>query len=75
MNECRHYVVLLISPTLTQKYSYFLSTDIETGVDIAECITSMPNHSEAEIRQVVLMLAEEGHVYSTISENHYKIAM
>mmetsp|Transcript_86961 Transcript_86961/g.130371 ORF Transcript_86961/g.130371 Transcript_86961/m.130371 type:complete len:278 (-) Transcript_86961:155-988(-) len=46
----------------------------ETGVGVDTCVSAMPNYSPADIRNAVASLSEEGHIYSTISEHHFKIA-
>jgi hypothetical protein len=46
----------------------------EAGCSIEQVIQMMSTHPQAEIRQAVEALSEEGHVYSTITENHFKIA-
>jgi replication factor A2 len=47
----------------------------DAGVDIHECIQYLSNrHSEAEVRRAIEELTEEGHVYSTIDERHFKAA-
>jgi replication factor A2 len=46
----------------------------EEGVSIQLCVQMLPDMSEAEIRKAVEMLSEDGDIYSTIDENHYKPA-
>ena len=46
----------------------------EAGVNVQQCFKMMSSHPESEIRSVIESLSEEGHVYSTISEDHYKFA-
>jgi replication factor A2 len=47
----------------------------ETGVNITECIKAMTSTPESEIRRAIEALSEEGHIYSTISEDNYKFAV
>ena len=45
----------------------------ETGMHISECIDALSgSFSEAEIRKTMENMAEEGHIYSTISDDHFK---
>lgn len=62
---------------LTAAVKSFLRTaDSENGVDIRQCIRMLaPKYGEASIRQVIDDLSAEGLVYSTIDEDHYKLAM
>jgi replication factor A2 len=47
----------------------------DAGVDIHDCIQYLSNrHGEAEVRRAIEELTEEGHVYSTIDERHFKAA-
>ena len=48
--------------------------DTESGVDIRKIVqTLMPNGiSESQVRTAMAFLADEGHVYSTIDEDHFK---
>lgn len=47
----------------------------ETGVHVQDCINELSGkYSEADIRSMVENLSEEGHVYSTISDDHFKFA-
>lgn len=47
----------------------------ETGVNVNTCIKAMTEYSEADIRKAISDCAEEGEIYSTISEDHYKYAV
>lgn len=46
----------------------------EEGISIQQCIQFLPDIPEADIRKIVSLLSEEGQIYSTISEDHYKVA-
>ena len=48
--------------------------DSEEGVSIVRCIEGLTDFPEADIRQAVESLSEEGVVYSTIDENFFKVA-
>jgi replication factor A2 len=48
----------------------------ESGASIIDCVNRMSGmYSESEVRQVVGVLCAEGHVYSTIDDDHFKFAM
>ena len=50
-------------------------TSSETGMHIQDVISALGgSFSEAEIRKAVESAAEEGHIYSTISDDHFKYA-
>lgn len=70
---CNPFFLCLFGNLLNFLFYFFSGT--ETGVNIEECIRAMPTQNAADIRSVVANLSEEGHIYSTISENHFKIAM
>lgn len=44
----------------------------EEGVGIGTLKSKLPNINESEIRSVIEFLSNEGHLYSTIDEDHYK---
>lgn len=44
----------------------------EEGASVALCVQMLTDMSEGEIRKHVEVLSEEGNIYSTIDENHYK---
>ncbi|KAG7353801.1 replication factor A [Nitzschia inconspicua] len=44
----------------------------EVGASVDLCVQLLPDMSEAEIRKHLESLSEEGNLYSTIDENHYK---
>eukprot|EP01135_Chromosphaera_perkinsii_P009186 Nk52_evm21s1671 gene=Nk52_evmTU21s1671 len=46
----------------------------ESGMSVDEMVQRLqgPGMSEMQIREAIASAAEEGHVYSTIDENHYK---
>lgn len=50
------------------------SGDSEEGISIGECIQYLPDVPEAEIRAVITHMSEEGDIYSTISESHFRLA-
>lgn len=48
----------------------------DTGANVPSCVQMLQgSSSEYDIRKVIEDLAAEGHIYSTIDENHYKFAM
>jgi len=47
----------------------------DEGANIHKCFKLLSNHSENEVRMAIEDLAAEGHIYSTINEDHYKFAM
>jgi replication factor A2 len=47
----------------------------ETGVNVISCVKAMTEFSEADIRKAIAECAEEGMIYSTVSEDDYKYAM
>lgn len=47
----------------------------EEGISIEQTIQFLPDIPQAEIRKVVSVLSEEGQIYSTVSESHFKVAM
>lgn len=47
----------------------------EEGISIEQTIQFLPNVPQAEIRKIVTILSEEGQIYSTVSESHFKVAM
>ena len=56
---------------------FFQVHDAESGdhgVNIEQCFGSFPGESEASVRKAIEELAEEGHIYSTINETHFKYA-
>jgi hypothetical protein len=55
-------------------YSSATTDGSEAGVNIQECFKMMESHPESTIRSAIENLSEEGHIYSTISEDHYKFA-
>jgi len=52
-----------------------LNSDTEEGTSVQQCISELPDMPEADIRQALNLLSEEGQLYSTINENQFKIAM
>eukprot|EP00472_Partenskyella_glossopodia_P009511 CAMPEP_0197520616 /NCGR_PEP_ID=MMETSP1318-20131121/5965_1 /TAXON_ID=552666 /ORGANISM="Partenskyella glossopodia, Strain RCC365" /LENGTH=257 /DNA_ID=CAMNT_0043072281 /DNA_START=44 /DNA_END=817 /DNA_ORIENTATION=+ len=44
----------------------------EQGTSISEVCSKLPNYSPQQIRDAVDFLSGEGHLYSTIDEEHYK---
>lgn len=46
----------------------------ETGTSVQQCIAELPHISEADVRDAINFLSEEGQLYSTIDENHFKFA-
>lgn len=56
----------------------FIKQEGETsdeGANVHKCFKLLSNHSENEVRMAIEDLAAEGHIYSTINEDHYKFAM
>ena len=52
-----------------------LNNDGEEGTSVQQCIAELPGLSEADVRSVINLLSEEGSLYSTTDENHFKLAM
>lgn len=49
---------------------------LDDGASVPRCVQMLQaRSSEYDIRKVIEDLAAEGHIYSTIDENHYKFAM
>lgn len=46
----------------------------ESGVNIHNCFNTMASQPEGAIRKAIEELAEEGFIYSTVDEDHYKHA-
>jgi replication factor A2 len=46
----------------------------EEGVSVDTCVRLLPDMSEGDIRKLIEILSEDGSVYSTINENHFKVA-
>merc|ERR1712028_154061 len=46
----------------------------ETGTSVQQCIAELPSMSEADVRDAINFLSEEGQLYSTIDEHHFKFA-
>jgi replication factor A2 len=46
----------------------------DAGCHIDQCVKGISDAPEAEIRKTMEQLAEDGDVYSTISEDHFKVA-
>lgn len=46
--------------------------DDETGLSVDALFTAMPNVPQAQIREALSFLSDEGHLYTTIDENHFK---
>ena len=42
---------------------------------LIELLTTNGKYTEAQIRQAIDGLATEGHIYSTVDEDHYNFAM
>jgi hypothetical protein len=61
------------------KYIVVPCADIsQYGADVKRCaqlLTSGGKYTEAQVRQAVDSLATEGHIYSTVDEDHYQFAM
>jgi replication factor A2 len=52
-----------------------LNNDGEEGTSVQQCVAELPGLSEADVRDVINLLSEEGSLYSTTDENHFKLAM
>lgn len=46
--------------------------DDETGLSVDALFSAMPNVPQAQIREALGFLSDEGHLYTTIDENHFK---
>lgn len=57
--------------------SYFLCPDqTQFGAQVSSCIERFNGRfTEAQIRTAIEALSGEGHIYSTIDEDHYSFAM
>jgi replication factor A2 len=47
----------------------------DMGANVLDCIQQNPNQPESAIRKIIEDLGAEGHIYSTIDEDHYKFAV
>lgn len=51
------------------------SLQSEAGLHIMECVTALNGtYQEPDIRNMIESLSEEGHIYSTISDDHFQLA-
>mmetsp|Transcript_40969 Transcript_40969/g.46552 ORF Transcript_40969/g.46552 Transcript_40969/m.46552 type:complete len:277 (-) Transcript_40969:125-955(-) len=48
---------------------------LDEGANVKKCLGILSNYTEQDIRIAIEDLAAEGHIYSTINEDHYKFAM
>jgi hypothetical protein len=53
----------------------FLTDHMDEGVSIQKIIPMLSGYAESEIRSVIMSCMEEGNIYSTIDENHFKCAV
>lgn len=63
---------------IKEKVLNFIKVDgdqSDEGANVNKCLKLLSNHSEKEVRMAIEDLAAEGHIYSTINEDHYKFAM
>eukprot|EP00911_Craspedida_sp_UC1_P001284 UC1_evm1s965 len=44
----------------------------EVGVRVESIVDQLPNLGEAKIRQTIDFLSAEGHIYSTIDDEHFR---
>ena len=44
----------------------------EIGLSIATVVRSVRNFTEAEVRNAIVFLTNEGHLFSTTDEEHFK---
>lgn len=55
-----------------------LADQYQNGAEIGNCVrilTSKGRFTEAQVRESIESLATEGHIYSTVDEDHYQFAM
>lgn len=66
---CSSYLQILIAPSLS-------TVNSDTGVNINNIIKDLApqGYSESEVKAAVNDLSNEGHIYSTIDEDHFQIA-
>ena len=57
---------------LEQQLKSVFLTDSEEGVSIEDACERVPNYTMEQIRAKVHNMAQDGHIYSTIDEEHYK---
>mmetsp|Transcript_1579 Transcript_1579/g.3517 ORF Transcript_1579/g.3517 Transcript_1579/m.3517 type:complete len:292 (+) Transcript_1579:202-1077(+) len=50
------------------------SGDSEEGLAVQHCFQYLPDVPQADIREVIGQMSEEGEIYSTISEDHFRLA-
>lgn len=48
------------------------SCQSEHGVKVETVVEQLPGRSEQQVRQVIDFLSAEGHIYSTIDDDHYR---
>jgi replication factor A2 len=63
--------------SLKERVLNFIKTSddgTDAGCHIDQCVKGISDAPEAEIRKTMEQLAEDGDVYSTISEDHFKVA-
>ena len=71
----RRYIARLLNNVLS---STALADTTQFGAEVTRCakmLTSNGRYTEAQVRQAIDSLASEGHIYSTVDENHYQFAM
>jgi len=44
----------------------------ENGTSVQDVCKSLPQHTPEDIRRAIEFLSDEGHLYSTVDENHFK---
>ncbi|KAI8052812.1 hypothetical protein BDF22DRAFT_685340 [Syncephalis plumigaleata] len=66
MNEARNY-----SPLQSSVINFITSRDSETGPHINDVVSHV-NQSEGAVRQVIGWLIDEGRIYNTIDEDHFR---
>jgi len=44
----------------------------DQGTSLQDVISRLPSHSPTDIRRAIEFLSDEGHLYSTVDEEHFK---
>lgn len=65
------------SPIMDDVLTFFRSRNYpndDVGPSVASCVEAIRHHSEIDIRRAIEYLCQEGNLYSTTDEEHYKLA-